>query len=265
MAGEGNSAPFGDPSTSAGDVNHDGYDDIVVNAPSNSSQTGKVHVYLGNRNGLGTTPAWTVIVPNEAIQTVAGAGDLNGDGYSDIVIGAPYHNLGNGKVYVFFGSPNASINPVPNTGGWNNTDVSITWNWADTGGSGIDLTQCTTHNTFSGEASAVIFYASCYDLAGNKGTNSITLKIDKTPPIFGECPASRDYALNSGIHSFGPISVDAGMSGMASGTLIGSFDTSRLGMKQVTFSASDNAGNSASKVCSYLVKQMIYMPFIDRN
>ena len=112
---EGNSpnANFGYSVGTAGDVNDDGYADVIVGAPSFSNgqvEEGRAFVYHGSAAGLATIPAWTT----ESNQTgaelgtsVATAGDVNGDGYSDIIVGAiQYSNLQNaeGQVYVFHGS-----------------------------------------------------------------------------------------------------------------------------------------------------------------
>jgi hypothetical protein len=88
-------ASFGSSVASAGDVNGDGFSDVVVGArnfDNGEADEGRAFVYLGSATGLATTPAWMA----ESNQTnalfgtsVAGAGDVNGDGFSDVVVGAP--------------------------------------------------------------------------------------------------------------------------------------------------------------------------------
>ncbi|MFN8465280.1 MAG: FG-GAP-like repeat-containing protein [Caldilineaceae bacterium] len=108
--GEGTSSRFGNSVASAGDVNGDGYGDIVVGAPTTNGGRGKVYVFHGGASGVRGTPslpAWGTtgeIVVGQFGYTVASAGDVNGDGYGDIVVGAPYANGAKGKVYVFHGS-----------------------------------------------------------------------------------------------------------------------------------------------------------------
>ena len=98
---------------SAGDVNGDGYSDVIIGAPTYTNgelQEGRAYVYLGSASGLGSSPAWTA----ESNQTsanfgysVASAGDVNGDGYSDVIIGAHYYDNGEtneGRAYVYLGS-----------------------------------------------------------------------------------------------------------------------------------------------------------------
>ena len=88
--------------------------------------------------------------------------------------------------------------------------------------------------------------------------------VDRTNPTLGTCPAGGPYLLNSGggSQSVGPIGVTDGNlpdgsagSGVNAGasTLSGTVDTTSVGNKSVSFTAVDNAGNSAQKSCSYSV------------
>ncbi len=90
------------------DVNGDGYRDVAVDAVSESSQTGAVHVYEGGPSGLSTTPSATLPGPGspQIFSYVANAGDLNGDGFADLVVGAPVMPKSGavGRAYVYFGS-----------------------------------------------------------------------------------------------------------------------------------------------------------------
>jgi hypothetical protein len=96
---------------SAGDVDGDGYADVVM---VNFDQ-GLAFIYLGGRSGLADTPASTLSYPSPSPgaamavafgHSVAGAGDLNGDGYGDVVVGAPSAGASSvGKALVYLGSP----------------------------------------------------------------------------------------------------------------------------------------------------------------
>lgn len=101
---------LGNTVSSAGDVNGDGYADVIVGAPGfdepGISDAGRAYVYLGSAGGLATSPAWSVAgtaVLAKFGRGVAGVGDVNGDGFGDVVVGAPGHNL-LGRVYLYLGS-----------------------------------------------------------------------------------------------------------------------------------------------------------------
>jgi hypothetical protein len=102
--------------SSAGDINHDGYDDMIVGAVETNSEAGAVYVILGkptedfppvddpiDLSGLDGTNGFTIEGENNPDTglglTVSSAGDLNGDGYDDLIVGATFV----GKAYVVFG------------------------------------------------------------------------------------------------------------------------------------------------------------------
>ncbi|MBK8553946.1 MAG: FG-GAP repeat protein [Ignavibacteria bacterium] len=93
---EGNQslAYFGTSVSTAGDVNGDGYSDVIVGAywfDNGHTQEGKAFVYHGSASGLSLTPNWSA-EGNQAGtyygNSVSSAGDVNGDGYSDVIVGA---------------------------------------------------------------------------------------------------------------------------------------------------------------------------------
>jgi hypothetical protein len=105
---------FGDSVASAGDVNGDGYSDVIVGADffdNGSGDEGRALGYLGSAAGLSPTPSWTA----EGAQvngrfgcSVSTAGDVNGDGYSDVVVGAwvaDNGEPGEGRAFAYLGSP----------------------------------------------------------------------------------------------------------------------------------------------------------------
>ena len=96
----------------AGDVNGDGYDDVVVGAADNGDEAGVAVLFYGSPAGLRSPdgPADTVVSgePGSDFGTsVAGVGDVDADGYDDVVVGAPWHDVGanSGVVAVFSGAP----------------------------------------------------------------------------------------------------------------------------------------------------------------
>jgi hypothetical protein len=108
-SGEGNGSSFGYSVATAGDVNGDGYSDVIVGAYEydNFSYQGKVYVYHGSAAGLETAPAFTATGENGLDYfgySVATAGDVNGDGYADVIVGAPSYLSNTGKIYIYYGS-----------------------------------------------------------------------------------------------------------------------------------------------------------------
>ncbi|HIB24509.1 MAG TPA: hypothetical protein EYO22_07390 [Candidatus Poseidoniales archaeon] len=111
-AGEGGGDKFGGTVSSAGDVNNDSYADILVAATgfTQSGGEGKVYLYLGSATGPSTDHDWyTRGYWVNVIQgwSMAGIGDINGDGFDDIALGAAgsFSELtGNGRVEVYTGS-----------------------------------------------------------------------------------------------------------------------------------------------------------------
>ncbi|MFQ5979884.1 MAG: DNRLRE domain-containing protein [Candidatus Heimdallarchaeota archaeon] len=101
-----------------GDVNNDNYADVLINAfnYSNGDETGKIFLVLGRASVGGWTTPLDLSNANasfvgenpddQAGWSVAGPGDVNNDGYTDILISAPGNNevgIGRGKTYLILG------------------------------------------------------------------------------------------------------------------------------------------------------------------
>jgi hypothetical protein len=108
------SAFFGASVATAGDVNGDGYSDVIVGAydfDNGQSNEGRVFLYHGSALGLATSPAWTAESDQVGASfgcSVATAGDVNGDGYSDVIVGANRYDNGQtdeGQAFAYHGSP----------------------------------------------------------------------------------------------------------------------------------------------------------------
>lgn len=114
---------FGWSVASAGDVNNDGYEDVIIGAIGCSqpeTHEGCVYVYFGSALGLNSTPNWSA-EGNQGYSAfgyvVGTAGDVNGDGISDFFIGAPNYSNGDtneGKLDVYYGSASG----LPATPDW---------------------------------------------------------------------------------------------------------------------------------------------------
>ncbi|MCI0585086.1 MAG: FG-GAP-like repeat-containing protein, partial [Chloroflexi bacterium] len=104
---------FGYSAGTAGDVNGDGYSDVIVGAPffdNGQADEGRAFVYLGSAAGLSASPAWSA-ESNQGLAllgiSVATAGDVNGDGYSDVIVGAHLFDNGQsneGRAFAYLGS-----------------------------------------------------------------------------------------------------------------------------------------------------------------
>jgi Ca2+-binding RTX toxin-like protein len=122
---EGDNAGFS--VASAGDVNGDGFADLILGAPLGDDggfNAGEAYVVFGGAGGFGAsvggrqvldlttlTPAQGFIIQGDeafdyAGRSVASAGDVNGDGFADLIVGAPNGYDGGpraGEAYVVFG------------------------------------------------------------------------------------------------------------------------------------------------------------------
>jgi len=121
--GESTSNYFGYSVASAGDVNGDGFDDVIVGTWRYTSNTGKAYLFQGSSTGLSTSADWTATgesSDNQFGRSVASAGDVNGDSFDDVIVGASNYNSVRGKAYLYYGSSSGlSISPD-----WNATGES---------------------------------------------------------------------------------------------------------------------------------------------
>ena len=110
-------AGFGDTVTNVGDVNGDGFDDVVVGAPFYTgvwANGGRAYLFLGSASGLATTPVWMVEGGYDCHNNfcnigrgIGAAGDVNGDGYDDVIVASNRWNNGQsdeGRAFVYYGS-----------------------------------------------------------------------------------------------------------------------------------------------------------------
>ncbi len=116
---------FGYSVSSAGDVNGDGYSDVIVGGrmyDNGENDEGAAFVYHGSNSGLSLIANWTAESNQEDSEfgiSVSSAGDLNADGYSDVIVGASYYDNGEeneGAVFVYLGNGRGvGLNPTQST------------------------------------------------------------------------------------------------------------------------------------------------------
>ena len=171
----------------AGDVNGDGYDDLLIGAPRASvgfQQVGVSYLVFGKANGFTASFDLGTLDGRNGVRLdgtgggfgreVSGAGDINGDGFDDLLFGLPY----GGQAAVMFGSDLADV--VTQLGGDGND--SLTGTAADEillgaqgqdaliGGGGSDV--------LKGGAGADILVFDADDRLVDGGTGIDTLRFD---------------------------------------------------------------------------------------
>ncbi len=197
-------AAFGTVAESAGDINGDGYADVVVSAPNHSNpqvNEGAVFAFYGSASGLSTTPVWWVEGNFDGLKLgrgLAGAGDLNGDGYDDIVVGTPNAppsggSANTGQARVYLGSA-TGLAPSPSwiQGGLQSKSE---FGWAlaglgDTDGDGyhdVLIGAPLFQNALTGEGAAYLFRG-CLETDGDGVCNVV----DNCPALANQAQANAD-------------------------------------------------------------------------
>lgn len=115
IEGDASGAQFGSAVGAAGDVNGDGFPDVLVGSPffwfdDVTFNEGAAALFLGYGEGLRVPAAWGASGRWGGARfgtTVAGVGDLNGDGLADVVVSAPYYGSQadqEGRISVYLGN-----------------------------------------------------------------------------------------------------------------------------------------------------------------
>lgn len=109
---------------SAGDINHDGYDDLIMGGPTTGdsilgSSVGKAYVISGQTGAL--IYSFTGESNHNFFgKSVSSAGDINGDGYIDVAVGAPNFYIEGlskvGRAYIYSGKDGSNLYTFTGTG-----------------------------------------------------------------------------------------------------------------------------------------------------
>lgn len=146
------SSSFGRSVSSAGDLNGDDIDDLIIGAP-NTGANGASYIVFGKNtpfsnffslNGTNGFRLDGVVMNGRAGASVSSAGDVNGDGIGDVIIGAPGASFGSGRGYVVFGQRESfgstiSLFSLNGTNGFRLDEAVGTYNTAQSVSSAGDI------------------------------------------------------------------------------------------------------------------------------
>jgi FG-GAP-like repeat len=85
----------------------------VLGTSGNAVQP-KIYLYLGGPGGVSTVPATIITAPSGTVscstnRTAFRGGDVNGDGYDDVVFGSTCDNTDSGSVHIYLGGPSGLL------------------------------------------------------------------------------------------------------------------------------------------------------------
>lgn len=130
---------FGETVARLGDLNRDGYNDLAVGAPN--EDRGVVYIYLGSAAGITLKPSQKLSAPEDTValgsvqqprfgHSISAGVDIDGNGYPDVVVGAPNADA----AYVYRSYPyvriDAQIVPAVNILDLNDTQLKVAVLWS---------------------------------------------------------------------------------------------------------------------------------------
>lgn len=147
----------------------------------------------------------------------------------------------------------ALVSPEANLDGWHKGAVTVNYTCSD---SGSGITSCSAPITVNGNLAGEVITGEAVDMAGNRATASVTVKIDKTAPVITITGVTNGATYNLGLVPEAAFSAYDALSGIAMNNVIttGTPDASGCGTFTYTATATDKAGNTASAAVTYVIK-----------
>lgn len=123
----------------AGDIDHDGYDDLAIGAPGEDGGLGMVAILRGGSGAPGATGKWQV-TPADGVGfgDALAIGDFDGDGFGDLAVGEPQANSQGGRVRRYTGSASGPAEPPVSHPKFVPAQFGATLAAVDLDGNGID-------------------------------------------------------------------------------------------------------------------------------
>jgi len=215
-------ARFGSSVGTAGDVNNDGYDDVIVGAytyDNGEPNEGRAFVYHGSNTGLSATANWTA--ESDQVNAYFGvsvgtAGDVNNDGFDDVIVGANAYDNGQvyeGAAFVFYGTSPctaaaAEINPTSvNINTQNQAFSYYIEPFISAGDSGVDKIEITVLGTYSDVkvTDVLVGGASAPYTDNTAGSNAISVTLTTKVITIGTTDLRVNFTADT------PGAVDAGV------------------------------------------------------
>ncbi len=188
---------FGYKVSGVGDVNNDGFDDLIIGAYSNDSggtDAGRAYVYSGQSGNLLFT--FTGEAAGDAFGvSVSGAGDVNNDGFDDLIVGAPlnaFAGLDAGRAYVYSGQDGSLLYTFTGEAAEDYLGSSVS-SCGDVNNDGFDDFLIGSSRWENGRA---------YVYSGQSGTLIYTLISQESEDLFGRNVAGAGDVNNDGIDDF---------------------------------------------------------------
>ena len=233
---DGHNAGFGHTVENVGDTDGDGFPEIAIGAPG----PGRTYIFRGSPTGIVTMPAIALTGPSGSgsfSYPSNNASDLNGDGYADLLVGAPTSLNGVGSAYAYLGSAvgivTASEAAIPNpdmTFGYFAQEMSM----GDFNDDGYADVVVTAFGADNGVGSAFVYLGGpngslqtpSISLVGPDGANAlfggaITMPGDVNGDSFDDLAISAGYASNGTGRVYVYFGGPMGLSSVATTTLTG--------------------------------------------